>query len=240
MTGLEIALLLIGVIFLVGSFFVSEKLSTSDIETMKKLSEKEISLILDKELGQAAERLSQQLEEKLEDTVDSFDRQTDKEVNRKILAIGEYTESIKEEIDKSLESMGKSHDEIVFMYDRLNDKQEHLTQMTRDLQAMESAVRMLDESISEKIQALHQEEALAEMLTQENEESGIPEETMEEVFGQKVMEEAASDSRPENANEQILSLHQQGYTEVEIARRLGRGLGEVKLVLGLFNEVKES
>ena len=35
-------------------------------------------------------------------------------------------------------------------------------------------------------------------------------------------------------NDQVLYLHQNGASDVEIARQLGRGLGEVKLVLGLY------
>jgi hypothetical protein len=35
-------------------------------------------------------------------------------------------------------------------------------------------------------------------------------------------------------NDQVLALHQNGVSDVEIARKLGRGLGEVKLVIGLY------
>ena len=37
-------------------------------------------------------------------------------------------------------------------------------------------------------------------------------------------------------NEQILALYKQGKDGVEIAKELGCGFGEVKLVLGLFKE----
>ena len=53
MTALQIILLVIGLVFLVGSFFVSEKLSSSDLEEMKKMSQQEIKVILDKELQSA-------------------------------------------------------------------------------------------------------------------------------------------------------------------------------------------
>ena len=39
-----------------------------------------------------------------------------------------------------------------------------------------------------------------------------------------------------NKNEKILSLHKEGKSNVEIAKILDCGLGEVKLVLGLFKE----
>ena len=39
-----------------------------------------------------------------------------------------------------------------------------------------------------------------------------------------------------NHNAAILELHRQGASEIEIAKELGLGVGEVKLVLGLFRE----
>jgi DNA-directed RNA polymerase specialized sigma24 family protein len=38
----------------------------------------------------------------------------------------------------------------------------------------------------------------------------------------------------ENHNKEILSLYEQGESAVEIAKKLGLGLGEVKLVIGLY------
>ena len=42
MTGLEIALILAGIVFMIGSFFVTEKISPSELEEVAKLSEKQI------------------------------------------------------------------------------------------------------------------------------------------------------------------------------------------------------
>ena len=42
--------------------------------------------------------------------------------------------------------------------------------------------------------------------------------------------------RRNKKNAQILSMYKEGMSELEIAKQLGRGLGEVKLVLGLFGE----
>ena len=38
----------------------------------------------------------------------------------------------------------------------------------------------------------------------------------------------------ENNNDRILSLHKQGVSNVDIAKELGLGVGEVKLVISLF------
>ena len=49
---------------------------------------------------------------------------------------------------------------------------------------------------------------------------------------QKLHEEEETDDA--NHNEKILMLCRQGMSDVEIARTLGLGLGEVRLVIGLY------
>jgi hypothetical protein len=47
---------------------------------------------------------------------------------------------------------------------------------------------------------------------------------------------SAGRSGEKNHNDDILFLHNAGKSDVEIAKDLGLGLGEVKLVIGLFKE----
>lgn len=46
--------------------------------------------------------------------------------------------------------------------------------------------------------------------------------------------EEKEESLPENNNDKILRLHKQGMSSVDIAKELGLGVGEVKLVINLF------
>ena len=64
MTGLEIGLLIIGIAFFVGSFFFTEKLSSSDLEAIEKLSEKEIAVLLEKQMRSASDRIERTIDEK--------------------------------------------------------------------------------------------------------------------------------------------------------------------------------
>ena len=50
MTAIEIVLILVGLVFMIGSFFVTEKLSTRELDKIAELSEKEIKIIANKEL----------------------------------------------------------------------------------------------------------------------------------------------------------------------------------------------
>lgn len=228
MTALQIILLVIGLVFLVGSFFVSEKLSSSDLEEMKKMSQQEIKVILDKELQSADSTIEEKIQGKLDDVIEDLERKSDKETNDKIMAISEYSDTV-------LNSMNKSHEEIIFMYDMLNDKQERITEIVKEMQAMESAITQMEEALDEKIEQVGEEVQRQIELTKVKEEMPTePEISMEEALQTQLS--AKEEDKTLGDNQEILSLFNEGMTEVDIAKKLGRGLGEIKLVLGLFSE----
>ena len=228
MTALQIILLVIGLVFLVGSFFVSEKLSSSDLEEMKKMSQQEIKVILDKELQSADSTIEKKIQGKLDDVIEDLERKSDKETNDKIMAISEYSDTV-------LNSMNKSHEEIIFMYDMLNDKQERITEIVKEMQAMESAITQMEEALDEKIEQVEEEVQRQIELTKVKEEMPTePEISMEEALQTQLS--AKEEDKTLGDNQEILSLFNEGMTEVDIAKKLGRGLGEIKLVLGLFSE----
>ena len=145
MTGLQISLLVIGIVFLVGSFFVSEKLSSSDVQEIQKLGEKEIKVLLEKEMKAAESKLEEMAKDKIDEKIESFAVETDKELNNKIMSISEYSDTV-------LDSMNKSHNEIMFMYEMLNEKQQKVTDLTKELGLMQSAVTQMEASIDDKIE----------------------------------------------------------------------------------------
>ena len=139
MTGLQIAMIVIGMVCLIGSFFVSEKLSKADLEEMKKMSEQEIKVILDARMQDASAQIDEKIQDKVEDAVAQIERGGEKETNEKILAISEYSDTV-------LTSMNKSHDEIVFLYDMLNDKQERVTELMKLMNALNGSLDVVVES----------------------------------------------------------------------------------------------
>ena len=65
----------------------------------------------------------------------------EKESNEQIMQIHEYSETV-------MESMKKTHDEIMFLYSMLNDKHTEMTSMTGDLQRLAADIRNLQENLS--------------------------------------------------------------------------------------------
>lgn len=258
MSTLQICLFITGLIFFGGSFFITEKLSSSDTEMISRLSEKEVKSLVEKELSKASEQMDQLLSKKKEEAVEKIEIQTDKDTNEKIMSIGEYSDTI-------LKAMNDSHDEIMFIYQILNEKQENITNMVSEIGKQESALRNMKVSIEDKLKELEareielkQQEQNAELQQKLHFENDVM--SLKEAFIQKMdaseentkeisaiealqaskksfESENNADSSKEVLKKQIVSMHQEGFSEVEIAKKCGVGIGEIKLILGLFDEV---
>lgn len=138
MTGVAWILLLIGVVFMIGSFFVTEKLSPSELNQIAELSEEELKRIIDRGLKNAETRIEDAIDEQVDQSSEKVDRSLEKVTNDKIMAISEYSDTV-------IESMNKTHNEIMFLYSMLNDKHTELTGMAADLQRLAADVRSLEE-----------------------------------------------------------------------------------------------
>ncbi len=278
MSGLEIGLLIIGAVFFVGSFFVSEKLSSSDMDEIKGLSEDEMKALLDRNLKEADEKLDKALSEKIDEKTEEFAAGADKETNNRIMSIGEYADSV-------FDSMSKTHDEIVFLYQMLNDKQEQMTKLTKTLGEAESHVReLLTEAERQKdaliearktpvqpvvVAPVPQVQKAMEPVQTKTDTSAFPPlpetpETVDSQPSKETSEEKAvlsdlkaqddtpapkkeeAPAKPEveqpdskQIREKILSMYHQGYSLLDIAKETGKGMGEVQMILGLFDEKDE-
>ena len=267
MTAIEICLVAAGLVLMVGSFFVTEKLSPDELDKIAKLSQEEIAHIVDKEIAASHDKVQEQLETELEEVLEKLDRESDKETNEKIMAISEFSDTV-------MENMNKTHNEIMFLYSMLNDKHASMTEHMEELQKLLSeidqkketqdtdlaaALAKFEEHIKEREEELSQEmeaktadfiEAvnafLAEKAAEQEAEQQLPEveeisegqteEVPEEEAEPEVEEKEETVQQESNHNAAILELHRQGASEIEIAKELGLGVGEVKLVLGLFRE----
>lgn len=240
MTGVEWILLLIGSIFMIGSFFITEKLSPSELNKIAELSESEIKKIIDRGLDSAKSRIEDAIDTQIEESSDKVDRALEKETNDKIMAISEYSDTV-------LESMNKTHNEIMFLYSMLNDKHTELTGMTSNLQRLAADVRSLEENMprmTERPVMQQQVPVVERPVMPRSEQPAMPkseqpkeaENGKSEAISQPVAEQTEKDNR----NREILALYKEGLTEIQIARKLKMGIGEVRLVIGLYRGEKDS
>ena len=235
MTALEITLIVIGVVFLVGSFFVSDKLSQKDVDQIAKMSEEELRVILDRQLEKAKAEIQNAIETGIDETTEETKRALEKETNDKINGISEYSDTV-------LESINKSHNQIMFLYSMLNDKHKDLTDLAANLQKLTTNLHDVEQQMTEKTlraQArLQQPEPAIEkpVKVQKKEipvEKKVKPESIKKAVEVKKKPETDTEINDKNDNDAILRLHAEGKSDVEIAKLLDRGLGEVRLVIGL-------
>ena len=246
MTTIEIILLLVGCVFMIGSFFISEKLSSSELNKIAELSEDELKKIIEREVNNAGTQMDDVIEQKIEEAGEQAERVMEKESNEQIMQIHEYSETV-------MESMKKTHDEIMFLYSMLNDKHTEMTSMTGDLQRLAADIRNLQENMSAKAgtsirkpvaeshvaqQPVMKQIAVVQPMTETIDVQPEPE--VQANRFQEIQEPEQKTEKPETAdaqgmsNDMILKLYEQGLSKVEIAKQLGRGLGEVNLVIELY------
>lgn len=235
MTALQIFLIVIGIVLIVLSCFISDKVAE------EKLKEKAEEIVLGSDskeilLRQTHEAVEEILENLSDDVAVRAERELEKMSNEKIMAVHEYSETVLGEINKN-------HSEVMFLYSMLDDKDKEIKQTVRDVHETIKSVKRVEKLLENpKYTAISQnEEAEATMhpmfLNEDKEEPvkvsiDITPEDVPEFVTQSEFEGQDNKSR-------IISLHKKGYSNLEIAKTLGLGMGEVKLVLGLYQGVNK-
>lgn len=140
MTTLEITLILVGIVFLIGSFMVKDKLSKNDLDKIADMSAEELKVITEKEIKNAESAIDGMLDEHIASKTDETKRNLEKETNSKIMAINEYSDTV-------LDSINKSHNEIMFLYSMLNDKHEELTRLSGNIEKITAQAKKTFEPV---------------------------------------------------------------------------------------------
>ena len=77
MTGIVFFLLLTGVVFMVGSFFITERLSPSELNKITELSKDELGRIIDGALADAKSKVEESIEAQIDASSEQVERALD-------------------------------------------------------------------------------------------------------------------------------------------------------------------
>lgn len=233
---LEIVLLIAGIIIFTGSFFLplgGEKNTGID----KKAAKEEIHGLVEEEMNTVRSKMQDKMEETSEDAIEKAERSLERLTNEKIMAVNEYSDTVLQEIHKN-------HEEVMFLYDMLNSKHANIkdtvSKMDKAVKASENKTaenktaenkatadkNAVDKTAADKTAGTMAEEKIAD--TSQTESLIQPENSPEIGFMGETVQEG------QNNNEKILEMHRQGKSTVAIAKELGLGVGEVKLVIDLY------
>lgn len=245
MTAIEIILLIVGMLFILGSFWVTEKLSPDELEHIAELSKEEMGVMLEHELDRSRQKVVDLVEETIDASKDRTERSLEKQTNEKIMAINEYSDTV-------IEKINKTHNEIMFLYSMLNDKHTELTsfsseitQQIQDLKSQEEEITnyylgQLQQQKTQYVAAAPEPVAIPQQAAQMMQAVQAPPVTAAGDTPAKEQEEPetktdSQESEEEvNVRDEILQLYEEGKDSVAIAKKLGMGVGEVRLILGLY------
>ena len=292
-------------------------------EEDKLLMEREIRELVRREVEDQKETIETMVDDTVDLSLDRTERAMERISNEKLSAIGEYSDTV-------INDMHKNHDEVMFMYDMLNDKHKNLTSVVSEVtkKTDEAKQAVLDaeatardaaqkaeslKSIQDAAAPVPEKNVRAILLDEEKDtlsgiqipykekivvpakepqiqeeapiESGYVDERnikelkeLDEIPAQVISRTQASglhvigntgseqsvpkeivsakvvsisEAKPVNPdrnmkeitavdpvsqNKQIIEMHKAGKSNMVIARELGLGIGEVKLVIDLSNK----
>lgn len=259
MTAIEIVIIIAGILIFIMSFVIPAKKEEISKET-KKLGEDMVRDMVNDQMKDVRSQIEDTVEETTNYAVEKAERAMERISNEKIMAVNEYSDTV-------LNDIHKNHEEVVFLYDMLNNKQQSLKNVVQEAEEREQKVADIVNRAEDaakqhaevaKTGAKRQENVANTATEPENVVSTVVEEQPEEKnFAPFVIEKiepkktktvkqtkpkadastlAAKNVKAEkkSKNEEILRLHDEGKSNMAIAKELGLGIGEVKLVIDLY------
>lgn len=230
MSSLEIALIIIGIIIIFISCRLVDKKQKAEIAVAGKPISLETALTENDKM-QLMDKMKEMLSEVSEEIIVRTDDSLSSISNEKIMAVNEFSDQI-------LEKINRNHEEVVFLYNMLNDKEKELKAVVKEIDASKKKVQEIMElkantAKSEPVKNV-KSQANVKPVAEEREKAvkkPIPK-------GNPDQELPVLQNLSMNNNEQILALYSKGKSIMEISKLLSLGQGEVKLVIDLFKGKK--
>lgn len=289
----EIIVLIAGAVLFTVSFFMPDK-GGSSARLDEEEEKKAIKELLDEEIGNAKYQIEEAAQECVSENRDRMERALDRITNEKMSAVDEYSNTV-------LDQIHKNHDEVMFLYDMLNNKHAQVKNTAAELNQITKSAKVAAEATVSNTNAAtvadNVKPASEPVVSKPEHEKGFgyvspsktgtadgegfgyttpntKNETFDSVFEELPVEKVelevleinkeskpakkkstkiktdkvpvadgnidlmfASDSNSANNNDRILALHKEGKSNMAIAKELGLGIGEVKLVIDLFEGI---
>lgn len=250
MDFVEICLIIAGIVCIIASFVFSGIYKTDEkTEDIAKAS------LSKADMDELKAKIDNMMNERVEDALDKTEISMEKLSNAKIMAISEYSDTV-------LSQIKTNHEEVMFLYDMLNSKADSLKKMpvvapVSNVSAEAASVAAPNVvtaanvvTAPENIQHNVRQDAQRNNHRGKKNHNKQGRNNQVDQADQAVQQQAVSVQRTETDEEflakqarlknmspnkdQILELSRRGMSNVDIAKQLGIGIGEVRLVVDLY------
>lgn len=217
MNAAEMVLLVLGFVSISISFFVGNRKNEEDAKRISAdansrdiWTEKEENIVRE----QIHSILSEEKENILAETTDYLNRKS----NEKIMEFDEFSSQL-------LEKINRNHEEVVFMYSMLNEKEKELKEDVAKQTVKKNAVT---EDVSSEI-SKEKEESKKNAAGQKEKKTQTKVKKEQAHSPKRVSEVSGA-----NTNDEIIKMYKKGKSVLEISKELNIGQGEVKLMIALY------
>lgn len=214
MSATIITLMIMGLIFIFGSFIFANKIMES-----KESEKTEIEIpdeLTQEQKDKIDELINEYIDERIDAKLDDIEKCFSEIINEKTLALGDYAVTVNEEIERN-------HNEVMFLYSMLSDKQKEIMSTAQEVDAYRKDIEDYVNNRQDIVQI--EEDTLSEAI--------------KEIDEDIMLEQDAVEDEVDSSMDVILEMYKSGLSILEIAKHLGLGVGEVKLVVDLYQGVAE-
>lgn len=140
MTAAEVIILIAGAILFTVSFFIPDKhkdgenFDGAESEAARDM----LKAAVEEEISRAKSSLEDSAAERINESRDKIERHMDRITNEKMMAVGEYSDTV-------LEQIHKDHQEAVFLYDMIDSKYKQVKTTIAEVNQIEKSVKALAE-----------------------------------------------------------------------------------------------
>lgn len=250
MEAVEIIMLLCGIAFLVLSFFVGHEKTSQHQEVA------DADLFSAEKVSEIKKNLEASIEETADDLLEDAKNKLASASNETIISVDDFSR-------QTLERINHNHEEVVFMYNMLQNKEEELKKSLEDIRKAcdelekkkdaikndsllvvpgESGIEIARKKAATKsVQEKQSDQKNVEKKSTKNStrRTGKDSVTQKQTSANVILPDTlgeTSEITEDNKTAKILELYQNKKSVLEISKTLGLGQGEVKLVIDLYGK----
>ena len=195
-----------------------------------KASDEYLEQMLEERINQAEHRIDDVAEKSASTIRNQAKTELEKLSKEKLSEVNEYS-------DQVMDRINKNHNEVMFLYGLLSDKQKELDETVESLNRAQRQLQIQnDNSLKINRNNFENKQEVKIENTQNNpgesEQVEFQKDNVKNANAEKIIENGDYERRS-----RILMLAKEGKSELEIAKQLSMGVGEVRLVLELSKGV---
>lgn len=212
MIAAEVVLLILGFISVSVSFFVGNRQKSAFAMERAEAESGARDIWTEKEEDMVREQIHSILEEEKETVMAETTQSLNRKSNEKIMEFDEFSSQV-------LEKINHNHEEVVFMYSMLDEKEKELK----------------DAMVKKPVQSKPKKTVPSTPgAGQEKKEKTVKKEITRPVPDSEPVTGKEMKDEKESTNGKIVSMYKQGKSVLEISKELNIGQGEVKLMIALY------